>query len=83
MKTLKSIPPSTWNENVYKAAEKIYFQIGRRYDSSARTLALDIILEGNPSQQNLKILISSLSANDSSYEVKQYLMQRINQISYR
>lgn len=83
MKTLRSMPPTSWNEDVFKAAEHIYFQVGQRYDSSARTLALDIILEGKPSHENLKLLISSLRGNDSAYEVKQYLMQRMNQISYR
>ncbi|XP_075214236.1 microsomal triacylglycerol transfer protein isoform X2 [Lycorma delicatula] len=83
MKTLKSLPSSAWNDDVLKAAEDIYFQIGRKFDSSARTLALDILLERNPSNDKLKILISSLPGNDSAYEVKQYLMQRINQIAYR
>lgn len=83
MKTLRSLPSSAWNDDVLKAAEHIYYQIGRKFDSSARTLALDILLESNTSKDRLKVLISSLQGNDSAYEVKQYLMQRINQISYR
>ncbi|XP_039279167.1 microsomal triglyceride transfer protein large subunit-like isoform X2 [Nilaparvata lugens] len=83
MKTLRSMSPSFWNEDVLKAAEHIYFQMGRKYDSSARTLALDVLLESKPSEKLLKLLIGSLASSDSAYEVKQYLMQRMNQIAYR
>ncbi|RZF39851.1 hypothetical protein LSTR_LSTR000499 [Laodelphax striatellus] len=83
MKTLRSMSSSYWNEDVLKAAEYIYFQVGRKYDSSARTLALDILLESKPSEKLLKLLIGSLASSDSAYEVKQYLMQRMNQIAYR
>lgn len=81
MKTLRAFHPNYWNESVIDAAQKIYFQAGRRYDSSSRTLAIDIILESSPRKEILAELIESLLEWDAVFEVKQYLNQRLRQIS--
>lgn len=81
MKTLRAFRPDYWNESVIDAAQKIYFQAGRRYDSSSRTLALDILLESSPRREILAELIESLLEWDAVFEVKQYLNQRLLQIS--
>lgn len=83
MKAIRSFPVSAWNDDVLKTAEKIYYQIGKRYDSSARTLALDILLEANPSFTTLIHLLTSLLDQDPVYEVQQYLLQRVQQIGDR
>lgn len=65
------------------AAHKVFYQIGPRRDSSARTIALDIILESDPSEDILRDLVKYLNSNDSTYEVRKYLSQRLEQIAER
>lgn len=81
MKALRSFDPSYWSEEVIDAAQTIYFQAGKKYDSSSRTLALDILLESNPSREIVKELVTTLIHRDRAFEVKQYLVQRLKQIS--
>ncbi|KAJ1529162.1 hypothetical protein ONE63_005970 [Megalurothrips usitatus] len=81
MKALVALPKKAWNKTVLKASEKIFLQLGRHYDSSARTLALDIILESGPSSLLLEEMVLYLLKPDPAYEVKQYLLQRLRQIS--
>lgn len=81
MKTLRAFKPEFWDEAVLDAAQRIYFQAGRRFDSSARTLALDILLESPPRREILAELVASLLEWDAMFEVKQYLNQRLQQIS--
>lgn len=84
MKAIRALPADSWTPEVQKVAERIYFQLSRKYDSSARTLALDILLEAKElDEERLKNLLVSLTSNDSVYEVKQYLLQRLNQLSDR
>lgn len=84
MKAIRALPADSWTPEVQKVAERIFFQLGRKYDSSARTLALDILLEAKElDEERLKNLLVSLTSNDSVYEVKQYLLQRLNQLSDR
>nr|CAD7575870.1 unnamed protein product [Timema californicum] len=83
MKAIRALPVAMWNDTVKKAAERIYFQVGRRYDSSSRTLSLDILLESSPSKALLRDLLLSLTSTDPAYEVKQYLVQRLRQIGER
>ncbi|KAJ4438443.1 hypothetical protein ANN_14388, partial [Periplaneta americana] len=82
MKALRSLPPESWDDTVKKAAIRIYYQLGKRFDSSARTLAADILLESDPSREVLKGLLLSLAVkSDSAYEIRQYVFQRIHQIN--
>jgi microsomal triglyceride transfer protein large subunit len=72
MKALRSLPPASWDNSVKKAAAQIYYQLGRRYDSSARTLAADILLESEPSHDILRELLLSLAKRaDPAYEVSE------------
>ncbi|XP_012263474.2 microsomal triacylglycerol transfer protein [Athalia rosae] len=67
---------------VRTAAKKIFFQIGGpKRDSSARTLALDIILETKPSTEELQHLVEYLAHPDPAYEVRRYLSQRLDQLA--
>nr|CAD7461843.1 unnamed protein product [Timema tahoe] len=83
MKAIRALPVAMWDDTVKKAAERIYFQVGRRYDSSSRTLSLDILLESSPSKALLRDLLLSLTSTDPAYEVKQYLVQRLRQLGER
>lgn len=76
-KALRSFPSSTWNENVLKAANKALFQLDRIYDSSSRALAIDILLDTEPSDILLEDLMRFVASNDTAYEIRQYTFQRI------
>lgn len=81
MKALRKLPKSAWNTEVLKTCHQIFYMYGKPYDSSARTLALDIILESKPDQTVLKDLIHFLLSNDRAFEVKQYLVQQLRLMS--
>ncbi|XP_049803049.1 microsomal triacylglycerol transfer protein isoform X2 [Schistocerca nitens] len=83
MKALRSLPSKYWDQTVISLMKRIYFQLDKKYDSSARTLATDILLETNPDKSFLKEILISLTSLDTAYEVKQYLWQRVTQISER
>lgn len=78
LKVLYSYPPSEWDDEILKVAEKIYFQKDKIYDSSARTIAVDIIIDSNPNLNTLRVLLKSLKTN-TSFETRKYLLQRLQQ----
>lgn len=45
-----------------------------------RTLALNVILENEPSVNDLRNLLVYMSTNDTAYEVRKYLSQRLEQL---
>lgn len=81
MKALRSFPPSSWNEKVIDASIKIFFQIPKKYDTSSRTLALDILLGANPNEDLIKNLLYYLLSNDKTFEVKKYVIQNLNMLA--
>lgn len=81
MKALRSFPASSWDENVIKAAHKIFYQIPKKFDSSCRTLALDIILGTNPTEETIKNLLYYLLSNDKAFEIKKYTIQKLNMLA--
>lgn len=83
MKALRNFRTKVWSTDDRRAFENIFYQKTRRFDSSARTLALDILLELRPSTVELRALLEYLRSNDRAYEVKQYLLQNIKMISER
>ncbi|XP_044272344.1 microsomal triglyceride transfer protein large subunit [Tribolium madens] len=80
-KAIKSLGPSLWTADIYRVARKTFLQLDRKYDTSARTIAADILLEAQPSDSLLKDFLYYLKINDSSVEVKQYVMQRLQMLS--
>lgn len=72
--------PSVWDEDVLKVAERIYYQKDKIYDSSARTIAVDIIIDSNPNEETLRYLLRSLRTN-TSFEASKYLLQRLQQVA--
>ncbi|KAJ8943235.1 hypothetical protein NQ318_009926 [Aromia moschata] len=76
-KAIRSFDSKLWNADVLKAAEKSFLQLDRKYDSSSRTLAADILIESQPSDGLLEDLLNFLLSNDPAFEIKQYVYQRI------
>ncbi|XP_015110890.1 microsomal triglyceride transfer protein large subunit isoform X1 [Diachasma alloeum] len=69
-------------EDLKIAAKRTFYQIGGpKRDSSARTLAADIILESEPSVEDLRGFLEYLTTTDSMYEVRRYLSQRLEQLA--
>lgn len=81
MKALREFSASNWTPEIKKRIENIFFQKSKRFDSSARTLALDILFEMRPNLEELTNVLAYLKSNDKSFEIKQYLLQKIKMIS--
>ncbi|KAM7353285.1 microsomal triacylglycerol transfer protein isoform 2-T2 [Cochliomyia hominivorax] len=81
MQALKSFPIIHFRENHRQAFTKIFYQIQKKYDSSARTFALDIILAMNPTPEQLGHLLDYLASNDVHFEVKTYVIQKLKMLS--
>lgn len=81
LQALRSFLVNSFSNEDIKVFETIFFQTKKKYDSSARTLALDIILDMKPSKEQLGQLLDYLASNDRQYEVKTYLLQKIKMIS--
>lgn len=83
MKALRSFSVYLWNEDLKAIFEDILFQVSKKYDSSARALALDILLDLKPDYEELIHLVQLLKSNDKAYEVKQYLLQKLRMLANR
>lgn len=81
MKALRNYPISTWNKKHLQQFENIFYQKEKRFDSSVRTLALDIFLASKFSEQQLKKLLSYLKSEDKAFEVKKYLFETIHMLA--
>lgn len=77
MKALRSYPTQFWLDSDKKEFQKVFYQQTKKFDSSVRTLALDVILELGPSVAEIKELLHFLRSNDKAFEVKQYLLQNL------
>ncbi|XP_058450990.1 microsomal triacylglycerol transfer protein [Malaya genurostris] len=77
MKALRSFSVFLWNDDFRATFEDIFFQVSKKFDSSARALALDILLDIKPDFEELTHLVQLLKSNDKAYEVKQYLLQKL------
>ena len=72
LKALRSLPPVSWDDDMKRATTQIYYQLRRRFDSSSRTLAADILLESRPGDKVVRdLLLSLVSKADPAYEVSQ------------
>uniref|UniRef100_A0A182VSW7 Vitellogenin domain-containing protein n=1 Tax=Anopheles minimus TaxID=112268 RepID=A0A182VSW7_9DIPT len=81
MKALRTFSVYLWNDEFRVKFEDIFFQVSKRYDSSARTLALDILLDMKPDYDELSHLLQFLKSSDKAYEVKQYLLQKLRMLA--
>ncbi|XP_070505375.1 microsomal triacylglycerol transfer protein [Chironomus tepperi] len=64
-----------------KDFKNIFYQISKKFDSSARTIALDILLSLDPDTDDVTDFISFLKSEDPAYEVKQYLVQQLRMLA--
>lgn len=81
-KALSALPRDSLTPEVKKVAKRVFYEIGGpKRDSSSRTIALDIILETNPSKEDIRHLVEYLANTDLDYEVRKYLSQRLEQLS--
>lgn len=76
-RAIKSISAEERSEDVFNAAVKTFLQLDKKHDSSSRTIALDVILESNPSEATLEDVLAYLLSNDTAFEVKKYTLQSI------
>lgn len=83
MKALRSFSVFLWNDEFRAVFEDIFLQVSKKYDSSARALALDILLDLKPDFEELMHLLQLLKSNDKAYEVKQYLLQKVRMLAQR
>lgn len=81
IKALKAMPKHYWDKTVIKTCQRIFYQLKKRYDSSSRTIAVDIILDSRPSENIIKELVWFLTRQEKEYEVKQFLFQRLQMIA--
>lgn len=81
MKALRRFPASTWTSKFIQRFEDIFFQTEQRFDSSTRTLALDIVLESKLTDLQLNKLLGHLRSDDRSFEVKKYLIEKLMMLS--
>lgn len=80
MKALRRFPSHVWNERDIEQFENIFYQHEKRFDSSVRTLALDIVLRSKMSDEKLIKLLSHLKADDRAFEVKKYLFEMLKML---
>ncbi|XP_017781565.1 PREDICTED: microsomal triglyceride transfer protein large subunit [Nicrophorus vespilloides] len=80
-KALKAMDGKALTPDVFRAAEKTFYQLDKVHDSSARTLALDVILESEIVGDKLEGLVHFLIGNDKAFEIKQYAIQRFRMLS--
>jgi microsomal triglyceride transfer protein large subunit len=65
-----------------KNFQNILSQRFRKYDSSARTIAIDILMKMHPiTTEDISEYIELLKNNDPAYEVKQYLLQQMKMLA--
>lgn len=81
MKALRKFPISIWTEKYIQQFEDIFYQTKKRFDSSVRTLALDIVLNSQLSETQLMKFLSFLKENDRAFEVKKYLLEMIQMLA--
>ncbi|XP_077284119.1 microsomal triacylglycerol transfer protein isoform X2 [Arctopsyche grandis] len=81
MKALKAMPKHYWDNEVINMFQRIFYQLKKRYDSSSRTLAADMILDSRPSESIVQELVWFLTQEEKEYEVKQFLFQRLHMIA--
>ncbi|XP_063698675.1 microsomal triacylglycerol transfer protein-like [Culicoides brevitarsis] len=79
VKALKAFSVSFWNTPEFRARfEDIFYQTHKKFDSSARTLALDVLLDLKLNVHELTKLVNYLRSDDKAFEIKQYVLQKLS-----
>lgn len=77
MKALRKFDISQFSQDWKERMKIIFLQLRKKFDSSARTIALDILMGFELNSNDVRELIEFFNSNDSAYEVKQYLVQKL------
>lgn len=81
-KSLVSYDKSYITNEIKDIAIKNFLQLtGQKLDSSVRTLALNVLLQNDPSIEDLQQLLKYLVKREPVYEVKKFLLQRLTQLA--
>ncbi|XP_017491350.1 PREDICTED: uncharacterized protein LOC108379504 [Rhagoletis zephyria] len=81
LQALKTFPIVNFNEKHRRSLAEIFYQSKRKYDSSARVIALDILLALKPTKEQLSQLLLYLNSNDRHFEIKTFVIQKLRMIS--
>lgn len=77
MKSLKKFNseqiPIEWKDRL----RRIFLQSRKKFDSSARAIALDLFMNRHLNENDVAELIEFLRSNDNAFEMKQYLIQKL------
>lgn len=77
IKALRTFPSHYWTSDAKLQFEDIFYQKSKKFDTSARTIALDILLTMKLEADDVVKFLNFLRSSDRTYEVKQYLIQRL------
>ncbi|XP_001988392.2 microsomal triglyceride transfer protein large subunit [Drosophila grimshawi] len=81
LQALKSFPAQSFSTSHRQLLESIFYQRLQRFDSSARTLALDIFVGMRPSDEQLVQLLDYLASTDRQFEMKSYVLQKLRMLA--
>ncbi|XP_039949939.1 microsomal triglyceride transfer protein large subunit [Bactrocera tryoni] len=81
LQALKSFSIVNFNEMQRRSLADIFYQSKRKFDSSARVIALDILLALKPTKEQLSELLRYLNSNDQHFEVKTFVIQKLRMVA--
>ncbi|KAH8419370.1 hypothetical protein KR222_008293, partial [Zaprionus bogoriensis] len=81
LQALKAFPAQSYAEPQRQQFESIFYQRQRRFDSTARTLALDVLLALRPNAEKLGELLDYLASSDRQFEIKTYVLQKLRMLA--
>uniref|UniRef100_A0A0A1WYQ8 Microsomal triglyceride transfer protein large subunit n=1 Tax=Zeugodacus cucurbitae TaxID=28588 RepID=A0A0A1WYQ8_ZEUCU len=81
LQALKSFPIANFNEKHRSRLAEIFYQTKRKFDTSARVIALDILLALKPTKEQLRELLLYLNSNDHHFEIKTFVIQKLSMIA--
>lgn len=76
MQALKRFSVTHFQEAHRLAFTFIFYQSRKKYATSARTMALDILLDMRPTKEELGHMLDYLASNDRHFEIKTYVIQK-------
>ncbi|XP_013119487.2 microsomal triacylglycerol transfer protein [Stomoxys calcitrans] len=76
MKALKRFSVIHFQEPHRLAFTFMFYQSRKKYATSARTMALDILLDMRPTKEELGHMLDYLASNDRHFEIKTYVIQK-------
>lgn len=77
MQALIKLENSNFDSKLRKKLMKIALQLTKKFDSSIRTMAIEIILNRSVSNEEIHQLLNLLKTDRKSFEVNQYLLERL------